>query len=59
MIETSTHPVKKKDAAKVNKFQKQIFLFSFEAKNEQNYFLIFALDSKSWLNQKNGGSLLY
>ena len=27
-------------------FQKQIFLFSFEPKNERNYFLNFALASK-------------
>jgi hypothetical protein len=32
---------------KVSKFQKQILLFSFEPKNEQNYFLIFALASKT------------
>ena len=31
---------------KVSKFQKQIFLFSFPPKNEWNYFLISALDSK-------------
>ena len=31
---------------KVVKFQKQIFLFSFEPKNEQNYFLNSALTSK-------------
>ena len=31
----------------VSKFQKQILLFSFEPKNEQNYFLIFALASKT------------
>ena len=31
---------------KVSKFQKQIFLFSIEPKNEQNYFLNSALASK-------------
>ena len=31
---------------KVSKFQKQIFLFSFEPKNERNYFLNSALASK-------------
>ena len=31
---------------KVSKFQKQIFLFSFEPKNEQNYFMNSALASK-------------
>ena len=31
---------------KVSKFQKQIFLFSFEPKNERNYFLNSALTSK-------------
>ena len=28
------------DSLKVSKFQNQIFLFSFEPKTEQNYFLI-------------------
>ena len=37
----------------VSKFQKQIFLLSFEPKNEWNYFLISALASKNGLNQKN------
>ena len=37
---------------KVSKFQKQIFLFSFEAKNKLNYFLISALASKNGLDQK-------
>ena len=32
---------------KVSTFQKQIFLFSFEPKNEQNYFLNSALSSKN------------
>ena len=32
---------------KVSKIQKQIFLFSFEPKNERNYFLNSALASKS------------
>ena len=31
---------------KVSKFQKQIFLFSFEPKNERNYFLNSTLASK-------------
>ena len=31
---------------KVSKFQKQIFLFSFEPKNKRNYFLNSALASK-------------
>ena len=35
------------------KFWKQIFLFWFEPKNEQNYFLISALASKNGSNQKN------
>ena len=33
-------------ALKVSKFQKQIFLFSFKAKNERNYFLNSVLASK-------------
>ena len=41
---------------KVSKFQKQIFLFSFEPKTQRNYFLISALASKKSSNQK---SLLY
>ena len=36
----------------VSKFQKQIFLFSFEPKDERNYFLISALASKNGSNQK-------
>ena len=44
---------------KVIKFWKQIFLFSFEPKNERHYFLISALASKNGSNQKNGGTLLY
>ena len=32
-----------KTQLKVSKFQQQIFLFSFEPKNEQNYFLNYAL----------------
>ena len=40
---------------KVSKFQKQILLFSFEPKNERNYFLISALVSKSGSYQKNEG----
>ena len=37
----------------VNTFQKQIFLFSFEPKNERIYFLISALASKNGSNQKS------
>ena len=37
----------------------QIFLFSFEPKNEQNHFLISALASKNGSNQKSEGILLY
>ena len=37
---------------KVSKFQKQIFLFSFEPKAEWNYFLISALASKKSSNKK-------
>jgi hypothetical protein len=37
---------RRKKILKVSKFQKQVFLFSFEPKNEQNYFLNFALASK-------------
>ena len=37
---------------RVSKFHKQIFLFSFEPKNEQNHFLISALASKNGLIQK-------
>ena len=44
---------------KVSKFGKQIFLFSFEPKNEQIFFLISALASKNGSNQKNEGTLLY
>ena len=36
-----------KEGLKVSKFQKQIFLFSFEPKNERSYFLISALASKN------------
>ena len=40
---------------KVSKFQKQIFLFSIEPKNEQNYFLNSALASKmSQIKKKLG-----
>ena len=42
-------------ALKVSKFQKQIFLFSLEPKNELNYFLISALASKNGMNQKHEG----
>ena len=41
---------------KVSKFQKQIFLFSFEPKNERNYFLNSVLVSKM---SQNEGTLLY
>ena len=44
---------------KVSKFQKQIFLFSFEPKKERNYFLISALVSKKWVESKNEGFLSY
>ena len=44
---------------KVSKFQKQIFMLSFEPKTERNYFLIFALASKNGSSQKNKGTLLY
>ena len=44
---------------KVSKFQKQIFLFSFEPKSERNCFLISALASKKGSNQKNKGTLLH
>ena len=37
---------------KVSKFQKQLFLFSFEPKNEPNYFLNSALASKMSLIKK-------
>ena len=46
-------------AVKVSKFQKQIFLLSFEPKNELNNFLISALAFKNGLNLKNEGTLLY
>ena len=35
------------DIVKVSKFRKQIFLLSFQPKNERNYFLISALTSKN------------
>ena len=37
---------RKMNILKVSKFQKQIFLFSFEPKNKRSYFLISALASK-------------
>ena len=37
---------------KVNKSQKQILKFSYEPKNEQNYFCISALASKSGWTKK-------
>ena len=43
------------DSLKVNKFQNQIFLFSFE----QNYFLISALRTIDGLNKKQPMPLLY
>ena len=43
---------------KVSKFRKQIFLLSFEPKNERNYFLISALASNNGSNQKSEGTLL-
>ena len=39
-------------ALKVSKFVKQIFLFSFEPKNDLNHSLISALASKNGLNKK-------
>ena len=47
---------KKNKILKVSKFRKQILLFSFEPKNEQNYFLISALASEYGSNQKNEGT---
>ena len=44
---------------KVSKFQKQIFLFSFELKNEWNYFLNSALASKISQIKKIEDTLLY
>ena len=44
---------------KVSKFRKQIFLFSFERKNERNYFLNSALASKMSQIKKNEGTLSY
>ena len=38
---------------KFSKFQKHIFLFLLEPKNERNYFLISALASKNGSNKKN------
>ena len=52
-------PYSQSPKLKVSKFQKQIFLFSFEPKNEWNHFLISALASKNGLNQKNEGTLLH
>ena len=45
-------PISPVSPLKVSKFQKQIFLFSFEAKTEQNNSLISALVSKKRSNQK-------
>ena len=47
-----------KNHLKVSKFQKQIFLFSFEPKNERNYFLDSALASEMSEIKKNEGTLL-
>ena len=44
---------------KVSKSRKQILKFSFEPKNKQKYFCIYALASKKRLNQKNKGTLDY
>ena len=38
-----------RNGLKVSKFRKQIFLFSFEPKNERNYFLISAL--RFWISK--------
>jgi hypothetical protein len=43
---------------KVSKFQKQIFLFSLEPKNERSFFLNSALASKM-SQSKNEGTLVY
>jgi hypothetical protein len=40
---------------KVSIFRKQIFLYSFEPKNERDYFLI----SENGSNQNNEGTFLY
>ena len=40
---------------KVSKFQKQIFFFSFEQKNEQNYFFNSAVESNHSQIKKNEG----
>ena len=42
---------------KVSKFQKQIFLFSFEPKTEQNYLLISALRMKNESIKKINASI--
>ena len=43
---------------KVSQFRKQISLFSFEPKNERNYFLISALKIENRSNQKIKGSVM-
>ena len=53
---TSVLELELAELIKVSKFQKQIFLFSFEPKTQRNYFLLFALVSKKCSNQK---TLLY
>jgi hypothetical protein len=44
---------------KVSKFQKKIFLFSFEPKNKRNYFLISALAYKMSQIKTNERALSY
>ena len=45
------------DMAKGQLILKANFLFLFEPKTQQNYFLISALASKKMLDQKNKGTL--
>ena len=52
-------PLQWRPKVNFSKFRKQIFLFSFEPKHKQNYFLISALASKNGSNQKNECTLLY
>ena len=47
------------ESLKVSQFRKQIFLFSFEPKTQQNIFLIPALASKKRSDQKNKGTLYH
>ena len=44
---------------KVSKFQKQIFFFPFEPKNEWNYFLISALRVQNRANKKIKVGIIY